>query len=362
MKEAKCSQLGKLFVYIVPAAKLLLLPVVLTNAAGRDSYLAVAFMYLLDIAMLTLLLFTLRNIGNVTLSDFLGKFSNWVRFPILLLFCAQFLLKAAIPLVEEKLFLEDSFYQKISMFAFYLPVCLVLLYISVKSARTYGRIGELLFVLSIISFALIFVLALDSFDPKELLPFLFDGIGPIAKGCFQVVFWFGDFLLMVHFFGRISDPENAFKKILVYAFVCMALTVFFMILFTGIFGAVAVKQIFALSKISKYNLVLSEVGRFDWFAVLILLGGILFGAAVNLGAAVQLFQDAFGIKKKTWIAVAMTAILLAAGLLFNNSFNALFDLFSGPLIWFFLFMQYLMPVVLFVLSFFFRRSYERILK
>lgn len=362
MKDVKCSQLGKLFVYIVPAMKLLLLPVILTNSAGRDSYLAVALMYLLDIAMLTLLLFTLRNIGNVTLSDFLGKFSDFVRIPVLLLFCVQFLLKACIPLVEEKLFLEDSLYQKISMFSFYLPVCLLLLFIAVKSARTYGRVGELLFALALISFGLIFVLSFEAFDLRELKPFLFNGFSPVLKGSFQIVFWFGDFLLMVYFFGRISDSGNAFKKILIYAFVCMALTVLFMVIFTGIFGAVAVRQIFALSKISKYNLVLSEVGRFDWFAVLVLLGGILFGAAVNLGAAVQLFQDAFHIQKKTWIAVAMVVLLFGAGIFFNNNFIALFELFSGPLLWFFLFMQYAMPVILFILSFFFRRSYEKILK
>ena len=360
MKEIKCSQIGKLFVYIVPAMKLLLLPVVLTNTAGRDSYLSVALAYLADIGMLTLLLFTLRNIGNVTLSDFLARFSNWVRIPVLLLFSAQFLLKTALPLVEQKLFLQDSFYQDVSMVAFYLPVCLLLLFISVKSARTYGRVGELLFMLSVISFAVLFVLSLDAFRFKELCPFLYDGFSPVAKGCAQIAFWFGDFLIMVYFFGRISDAGNAFKKILLYAALCMMLTVLFMLLFTGIFGAVAVRQIFALSKISRYNIVLSDIGRFDWFAVLILLGGILFGAAVNLGAAATFVQEAFGLKKKTWIAVGFSVLLFAGGILFNDNFVALFRIYSGGMIWFLLFMQYLMPVVLFILSFPFRRHYEKV--
>ena len=360
MKEIKCSQIGKLLIYIVPATKLLLLPVILTDAAGRDSYLAVGLMYLLDIAVMSLLLFTLRNSGNVTFSEFLKSFTNWVRIPVLILFALQFLLKAFLPIVEQKLFLQDSFYQKISAFAFYLPVMILILFIAVKSVRVYGRLAELLFVLTIISFGLIFLLALAAFEPSELLPFCYDGFGPVVKGCFQIVSWFGDSLLLVLFFGRISDSKNVFKTILPLMGVCMLLTVLFMVLFTGIFGAVAVRQIFALSKISRYNLILSEVGRFDWFAILVLLGGILFNAAVNVGAAVSLLRDCLGLKKKTWVGVGACAVLLGFGLFAGDNFIAIYDFYAKFGMYFFLFMQYVMPVILFLLSLLFRRRYEKV--
>lgn len=339
-------QLSIMFLFILPISKLMLLPTLLSHIAGRDSYLAVTIIMLLDIFILAVIVYVINNSEKLNfdkiLQSNLGKVLGKL---IIFLYGFLFLTKSLPLMLEQKLLLENTFYENFPLFITFIPFFIVIFFIASKGAKIIGRTSELFWVLILASFVIIIMFSFAKSSFANLLPIAYNGISPVLKAVIAAAQSFGDYIILFAFMGKI-DKDKSFKKLFITAGVITFMVVLVFLIFTAIFGDVAVRQTYAITKISKYSLSLSELGRFDFIAIILLLSGAVFYNGVMLFAAAEMFRQCFNIKERKWVLIALIIILAAGVYVFSSKFYALNDFYVKYLNYFYIFMQYLMPLIL----------------
>lgn len=339
-------QLSIMFLFIIPISKLMLLPTLLSHIAGRDSYLAVVFIMLVDIFILAVIVYIINKTPHSSFDQVLSSsFGKVAAKIIIFLFGLMFLTKSLPLMLEQKLLLENTFYETFPVLITFVPFFMVIFFVASKGAKTIGRTSELFWILILISFVLIIMFSFSKSNFANILPVAYNGLSPIAKGVISIAQNFGDYIILFAFMGKI-DKDKSFKKVFASAGVITFMVVLVFIIFTAIFGDVAVRQTYAITKISKYSLALSELGRFDFIAILMLLAGAVFYSAVLLFGAAEMFRQCFGIKERKYILIALVVLLAAGVYIFSSNFYTMNNFYVKYLKYFYMAMQYLMPLVI----------------
>ena len=339
-------QLSIMFLFILPISKLMLLPTLMSYVAGRDSYLAVIFIMAADILILWLIVRFIKASPESEFNGFLNSnFGKTASKIILFSYGILFLIKSLPLMLEQKLLLENTFYESFPLIISFIPFFFLIFFIAIKGAKVIGRTSELFWVLILISFVIVVAFSFGKADFKNILPIGYNGVSPIAKAVFSFIQYFGDYIILFAFMGKI-DKDKSFKKIFISAGVVAGMVILVFLIFTAIFGDVAIRQTYAITKISKYSLAVSELGRFDFIAILLLLSGSLFHSAVLLFASAEMFRQAFNLKERKWILVALIVFLAVGIYIFSSKYFMLNAFYAKYLNYFFILMQYFMPVIL----------------
>ncbi|MCL1900808.1 MAG: GerAB/ArcD/ProY family transporter [Firmicutes bacterium] len=339
-------QLSILFFFILPITKLMLLPTLMSHVSGRDSYISTFILLSVDIFVLLLILFAINKYPKDNFNQILKSvFSKPVAKIILFLFGLFFLFKGLPFILEQKQLLENTFYERFPFIITFIIFFSLIFFVALKGAKIIGRTSELFWFIILISFILIIMFSFSQADFSNILPIAYNGAGPIFDGVLKNVYHFGDYIILFAFMGKI-DKDKSFKKVVLVAGLIAALVVFVFVIFIAIFGDVAVRQTYAITKISKYSLAMSELGRFDFIAIIILLAGAVFFSAVTLYCSAEMFRQCFNLKERKYPLLALITILAAGTLFFNNRFSDLVNLNSVYMTYFYMAMQYLFPIIL----------------
>lgn len=355
-------QIGLLFFVILPAAKLLLLPSLLAFYAGRNAALSMLLGGLLDLLTLFLICLAIRLAPEASFQDLLRAVFGKVGAKIFLaLYCAYFLLKAYPVIFEQKSMLNQTLYHQLPFLPTFIPYFIVLIYTACKGARVLGRNADLYWFFIVCAFALLLILSVESADFSNLLPMLYDGPLPVLKGVWGNLTWFGDFVVLLAFLGKIRYTSGDRKKIwpvLTGGAVAVGTAVLFMTLTVAVFGPTVVKQVFALTRISKYSAFLSNSGRFDWLAIILLMIGIFLNSAVMLYAAAESLRQIYGGKSTLLPTLICGGILFALLVLIGDNFTQAYQLYSQILTPAALVLQILLPACTPLLALRYRRRHE----
>lgn len=339
-------QLAILFIFIIPISKLMLLPTLLSYVAGRDSYLSVTFIMLIDILILALIVYIIKKHPDKSFNEILQlHFGKVLSKIIIFSYGLMFLIKSLPFMLEQKLLLENTFYESFPLIIAFIPFFILIFFIAVKGSKTIGRTAELFWILILISFVIIVMFSFGKSDFNNLLPIAYDGINPIAKGVISVMHNFGDYIILFAFLGKI-DKDKSFKKFFIAAGVITLMVVLVFLIFTAIFDDIAVRQTYAITKISKYSLAMSELGRFDFIAIILLLAGAVFYSAVLLFSAAEMFRQCFNLEKRKYILFALIALLVAGVYFFSLQFHMLNNFYIYYLRYLFFILQYVFPLAL----------------
>ncbi len=325
-------QLGFLFFVILPAAKLLLLPSLLAFHAERNAALSMLVGGLADLLVLFLVCLAIRIAPEANLGDLLQTVFGKVGARIFLgLYCLYFLLKAYPVIFEQKSMLNQTLYHQLPFLPTFIPYFIVLIYTACKGARVLGRNADLYWFFVACAFGLLLVLSIESADFSNLLPVLYDGPGPVLKGIWANLTWFGDFAALLAFLGKIRFAPQDKKKIwpiLTGGAAAVGTAVLFMVLTVAVFGPTVVKQAFALTRISKYSAFLSNSGRFDWLAIILLMIGIFLNSSVMLYAAAESLRQIYGGKSSLLPTLICGAALFALLVVIGDNFTNAYEIYS----------------------------------
>ena|GEM_PF-2705783 len=339
-------QMAILFFFILPITKLMLLPTLMSHISGRDSYISAFLLLAVDILVLLLILFVINKYPKDDFNQILkSTFSMPVAKVILFLFGIFFLCKGLPFILEQKQLLENTFYERFPFVITFIIFFIIIFFVAIKGAKIIGRTSELFWFIILISFILIIMFSFLQADFSNILPIAYNGAGPIFDGALKNVYHFGDYIILFAFMGKI-DKDKSFKKVVLVASIIAVLVVFVFIIFTAIFGDVAVRQTYAITKISKYSLAMSELGRFDFIAIILLLSGAVFFSAVTLYCSAEMFRQCFNLKERKFPLIGLVTLMAAGVLFFNNRFSDLVNLNSVYLTYFYMVMQYVFPVIL----------------
>lgn len=304
-KELKSRQLCFIYLAFAPLAKLFIMPSVLSSHSGEDLWISALLNLVLDFICLTFTLFTAKRAKTdffTLLEDNLGKF---VRNIILIVFFFYFMVKAFIPINEQKDYVEMTLYTLSPRIFYFLPFFILAFYFCTKSLRAIGRIADVLWFFTILGLLLLFSLSVPNCDFYSLLPIGANGITNISKGWFSSLLWFGDSVYFLFFIGEFTYKKGDTIKILASQVISGILILAFLIIFYSVFTSIAHRQRFALTEISKYATVINNIGRFDYLGIMLLLFSNLFSMSLPLFFATRILNRLCNFRKN-WIAPIIT--------------------------------------------------------
>ncbi len=308
----KQTQLILLMVLVIAGGKFLSLPGLMAQFAGRDSWISMTLLFVIDLVCLCFVLWAIKlNKGkqlNEILTDTLSPVGAKIIFAIYAVF---FILRIMGGLIDTMDLVLSSLSVVTNWIAFIVPMLIVIGFNVLKGARNVGRLAQIFFFFIFISVLLILFLSYKHADFSNLQPYVADGFGVVAKGALNASFWFSDCVFLVFLMGSVTTNKLFGIKISG-AFVFGAiLTVMLDIVFLSLFGMLAQYSTSALAKVSGFNLTSSSYGRLDWIFVVIWLSSIVIKSILFLWAATMSISYIFNVKSKKGYAIIYGVICLA---------------------------------------------------
>lgn len=311
-------QICFLFAAILPVTRLLVYPATLTFWAKNDLLFSAALSFLLEGTAVAAVLFAASRTQKTLFQLLEENFGTLAARAVYLLFALFFAFSAFLPILEQRGFVLQVFYENVPSFLSFLPFFLVSLFACTKGLRSIGRAADLALPVFVLCFGILFLMAVTEGDYTALLPLFSAGTGILRGGAFGLP-WYAGGAYMLFFLGNFRYEKGAAGKIMLAYAAGAAAVLAFLAAFYAIFSDIALLQQNAVAHLSKYATAFTSLGRIDLFFVFALTLVLLFALCIPLQLSVHCACAAFSCKT-TLPALAVNALLLVLTLLFNQSY------------------------------------------
>lgn len=239
---------------IITSSAAMLVPRLLMNQAGRDTWLAIIFAWFLDVLLAIVYAYmTIRFPGQNMVQysiTILGKKLGTIvgiTFPIF------FLTVSAVTQRELSTILYKEFFPKTPMEIILIASYIVIAYAVLKGIEILGRVCEVIGPIYFFSMILLFLLAIPNIKIDRLKPQLEHGLYPALSGTPLILSAIGVCIIMGMYSPICDHPENGFKaKVTAVSMGCFAIA----LLTTGCIGLFSINEsknmIVASLQLSKY--------------------------------------------------------------------------------------------------------------
>ena len=194
------KQLGIIIGAGFTLTKIYVMPAFLSKIAHESMWICALLSLILDFFLLLLVLKTIENTNNSPLYD-VGKqlYTAPVNKCITLLYAIFFLVKAFIPIVEQKNSIELTFYETEPSLLTFMPFFIVAFYVIIKGFKPFGRSYEMCLWVYLFGMLSILLLSLFAGDYTALLPIIGENPTNIITGFLKSLIWFGDPIYILFF-------------------------------------------------------------------------------------------------------------------------------------------------------------------
>lgn len=357
MNKIAPRQLYFFLACIAPLGKLVVLPTQLANYCGNDLLFPAAMNFLLQAGVVFLVMLVAKS--NKTFYDLLVNTFGKIAAKILICIFALFLFFASLlPILEQKLLVQSVFYDTLPSAVAFSSFFLFSAYLCAKPASVLGRTWDVLGPLMIAGIVGIFVCAIPNADFGAIAPVGASGAKSIFSSMAYTMSWFYDTAILLMLVGRFEYQKGMAWKSALFYLLGAAAILLFLATFYGVYQDISVKQIFAFSKIGKYNSGVTVLGRIDYFFVFTLTLGMAFYCALPLQLCVTCLTHAFGAGKykPALFSLGANLIIFILSLLFDYKFDAISKAFNQMLWYVFPVFCVLVPVLALLLR---RKHRER---
>ncbi len=343
--QLKTRQICLFFIAFTTINKLFTMPSLMASLANEDMWLCALLNVALDLFTIFALTCVCRK-QNLTFIQLLerGLGKKWTK-AIMIAYFLYFLLKAYIPINEQKAFVELALYINITTDLYFLPFFIIGFYMATKKLRVLGRLADIVWLITIIGFTLLISLSIHNTDFLAVLPVGANGIKNVALGSYVGSNWYGEGAYFLFFIGQFAYHKRDGVKILLSYLAGGVAVILFMVVFYGIFKSIAFRQSFALTEIAKYTTVINNIGRFDYLGIILLLFANVFALSVPIFFASKCLDYVFDIKKDWLSPLIITSTLLVFTIGLGEYYATIQVLFSKYFSAFFLFMANVLPLV-----------------
>lgn len=336
--------------------KVLLLPNVFASSFGRDGYLMLFAVFLADFCVLLMFLFLMNKYKNMTFEEMLEYvFGKAVSKIIMFLLFLYFVVQGWNRFQTNYVYLNDNLYTTLSWYTFAFPIIVVALFCLKQGLNAYGRLCEFFMPLIIAGFFVAIIVGLLRADYTNALPFLENGLGFLKEG-YKYPAWFGDYMFLVIFLGRVKMDKKFNLKVTIFAVVTLVLVTLFHALFFFTYGNNTICHTNAISDIMQFMPSVSDLGSFDWILILVWDVALFLDLTLNVISGMYCFGTVF--TKKGSVIIAG---LIFGGIVVLNylvSFNVYLSIYIEQtiLVPFLITMQGGVPLLVFVAGLIKRRK------
>lgn len=310
------SQLALLYLLLIAGGKFLKLPSMLANDVGHDSWLTVAFSFLLDAVCLVFLLWAIKlnRDSQLDLSKILNNTVTKVGAKIILaVFFVIFIVRDNILLASCYKMFAVTFDVSTNWVVFVLPVVALSVLTLKLGFNSIARASQLLFGMIFLCVVALVIPPITQVDLGSLLPIGEAGWGKILSTSITRSFWFSDYVFVYFVFDNVKVKKYVFSPVMTAFAIGAALTVLMNAIFVALYGNLAGNFDLAMSKIGVHFVSSSSNGRWDWLTLSIWLISVFFKITVFFFCAYKCLEKLFEFnenKINVWAVGAITLLFM----------------------------------------------------
>ena len=343
----KVRQICFIYLCLVPVNKLIMLPSYLSESVGELGWFSLFISLAIDILLLWLILFIGEKKKLKTTYSLMEKSYGTITAKFFyMLFAIFFLAKAFFPILEQKVYVENTLYEIMPNDITFYPFFFVSVFVSLGGLKIFGRFADISIWFFASGMLLVFLLSIGSVDLSNLLPLFNKPLYSVINASFRSLLWHMDSLYMVIMLGHFR-PEPHYKKKIVLSYLSSSVIVLvFAIFFIGVFGPIAASQDFSLAQMCILSVTVTNIGRFDYIAVFILLFVQIFTIILPIFFSTKCLERTLGTKKALIPCLIVNAILAIGIMFFAAEPFGVLRITQDYLSYFYLAILVLMPVSL----------------
>ena len=297
------------------AIKFLSLPSLLSGEAGHNAWIAALIGTLMELLVLFAVLCVLV-IGQG--SDIYSDMRTNTKFVgakfVVLCMLALFLLQLFILAAQSYVLLSQNLFTELNLHKFLAPLVIFGVLFCFMPARAIFRSGEIFFILVILGVALSVFPALTQMRPSEVTPIFGGGFLPILRSSYLNLIYFESAAFLLVFSGDINqrgtargmqetqppiyNPKRFIGRFMMIAGGVGFFFVFFVFMFTSIFGPLGTTKYLAVTNLTTYSEFLTQSGRLDWLLVCIWALLLLLRFGATFFAAFACVRYLFNVKHR----------------------------------------------------------------
>jgi spore germination protein KB len=247
----------------------------------------------------------------------IGKF---LAYPFILIYISYFTYLAAKACRDFAEILAATILVKTPMVIVIGSFVVLMIYCFRGGVETFGRMGEAVLPVYIMSMVLIWVLLLtvEDFNVNNISPILGNGVQPILKEVFPTVltFPFGESIIIMMFFPFLNNKRSVRKIGMAVIFITGILMTINLVLVLSVLGPeIYSQQFFPLLSATRMVTIADFLERFDALVILMMVAGVFFKIGGWLFGAAMGISHLFKLKQTTSVFLGLGTIITPLSLL-----------------------------------------------
>jgi spore germination protein KB len=247
----------------------------------------------------------------------IGKF---LAYPFILIYISYFTYLAAKACRDFAEILAATILVKTPMVIVIGSFVILMIYCFRGGVETFGRMGEAVLPVYIMSMMLIWVLlfTIEGFNINNISPVLGNGVQPILKEVFPTVltFPFGESIIIMMFFPFLNTKLSVRKIGMAVIFITGILMTINLILVLSVLGPeIYSEQFFPLLSATRLVTIADFLERFDALVILMMVAGVFFKIGGWLFGAAMGISHLFKLKQTTSVFLGLGTIITPLSLL-----------------------------------------------
>ncbi len=316
------------FIAFMPVLKIFAMPSALVRNADNDLLFVYALSFLLDFAVLQIVLFSVTDKKDLY-SKLLFHVKSVPAKTVYLLYAAFFVIKCMFYASEQRVYIELSLYQTETHLLTFIPFFLFGFYIATKRIKAIARLSDVTAILSALSIITLIVLSFSSGDYLSFSPVLNVNAKKLFKSFAATLIWGGDAVYLLFMANELTFEKHARLKISLAYLSSGVAVLLFLAVFYAIFGNVGKEKSFAFAEISAYSVFLSNTARFDYFAIFFMLMTSVVAATLPLFFSTLCLKKAFDFKHGIIPALIPVSVIFVFIAVSDDKSNALLNSMYG---------------------------------
>lgn len=346
--------------YMLVAFKVLSLPSLMYQTCKNDGYLATLIMMLVDAVLIWASLKIIKQAKDKNIYDYVKRYTGSVIAKIFVVVLTVVpLIHLGIKTKGLEWFLVKNLYTKFEWFQFAIPIALVTCYMIYKGARNIGRVCEFFVWVIVTGVVIIIIKGFSSVDLTFFFPILSKGVMPVFKAIYDYLAWFGLGGELLLFCGCVDFKDEKKSRVLFYSVLAIVLVQLVCYSFYGAYGIMSATHNFAISDISQIanaNMALDELA---WLIVTVWAVAQILHVAIYGYLFCRGLQIIFNIKSDA-IATFVLFSFIIVWIFWGEHTIALEKFFlHKSIIWIVIVGQYIIPLIIFGLSFIKRKRINK---
>ena len=313
-------------------SKILVYPTLLSSLCGRDLWFPALLSFAVQAVVVWAVSYLCSRTDKTLFQLIEGTLGNICARIIYGLFGLFFILGTLMPLSEQKLYVHAIFYDTVPSLLVFLPFFFFSVYAASKKLTNIGRSADICLPIFVLSLVFIFTMSLMEVHWDNFLPALKTPVKTLFGSSLATTYLFFEPCWLLMFMGHFKYKKWDAAKITASYIGGGLIVLFFLFVFYGIYGEIAVSRQFAVSKISLFFPAIDMLGRIDLVALYILEIAMLFALVLNIQLAVHCFVKCTGWENRNALSVIVNALLLAFIIIFDSKYNDLSIVF-GKWMW-----------------------------